>query len=138
MCGTVRTFLKTTKKETVSNMTRIAEGICNSFEASCELNYMKGYPATVNSNKETEISAKAVVDLVGEENLIRNPTPSMGAEDFSYMLQARPGCYVWLGNGKGKGDGGCMLHSSQYDFNDDILSIGASYWATLVENELVA
>ncbi len=136
--GSVRSFLPETQEGLPSSMLRVAEGVCAAFGASCELNYMMGYPATINSVQETEISAKAVVDLVGEENLIRNPTPSMGAEDFSYMLQARPGCYVWLGNGKGKGDGGCMLHSSQYDFNDDVLSIGASYWATLVENELVA
>jgi len=76
--------------------------------------------------------------LLGEENIIRNPTPSMGGEDFSYMLEARPGCYVWLGIGPGKGEGGCMLHSSHYDFNDDVLPIGASYWVKLVENELPA
>ena len=138
MHGSVRTFLPETQEVMPSSMLRVAEGVCAAFGASCVLNYIKGYPATINSVQETEISAKAVVDLVGEENLIRDPTPSMGAEDFSYMLQARPGCYVWLGIGTGKGDGGCMLHSSHYDFNDDVLPSGASYWATLVENELAA
>ncbi len=138
MHGSVRTFLPETQEGMPSSMLRVAEGVCAAFGASCELNYIKGYPATINSVPETEISAKAVVDLVGEENLIRDPTPSMGAEDFSYMLQARPGCYVWLGIGTGKGEGGCMLHSSHYDFNDDVLPSGARYWATLVENELAA
>jgi len=119
-------------------MLRVTEGVCAAYGGTCELNYMSGYPATINSVAETEISAKAVVDLFGEENIIRNPTPSMGGEDFSYMLEARPGCYVWLGIGPEKGEGGCMLHSSRYDFNDDVLPIGASYWVKLVENELPA
>ena len=138
MHGTVRTFQPETRKEIPSSMLRVAEGVCAAYGGTCELNYMSGYPATINSVAETEISAKAVVDLLGEENIIRNPTPSMGAEDFSYMLEARPGCYVWLGIGPGKGEGGCMLHSSRYDFNDDVLPIGASYWVKLVENELPA
>ena len=138
MHGTVRTFQPETRKEIPSSMLRVAEGVCAAYGGTCELNYMSGYPATINSVAETEISAKAVVDLLGEENIIRNPTPSMGGEDFSYMLEARPGCYVWLGIGPGKGEGGCMLHSSHYDFNDDVLPIGASYWVKLVENELPA
>ena len=138
MHGTVRTFQPETQKEIPSSMLRVAEGVCAAYGGTCELNYMSGYPATINSVAETEISAKAVVDLLGEENIIRNPTPSMGGEDFSYMLEARPGCYVWLGIGPGKGEGGCMLHSSRYDFNDDVLPIGASYWVKLVENELPA
>jgi hippurate hydrolase len=138
MHGTVRTFQPETRKEIPSSMLRVTEGVCAAYGGTCELNYMSGYPATINSVAETEISAKAVVDLFGEENIIRNPTPSMGGEDFSYMLEARPGCYVWLGIGPGKGEGGCMLHSSRYDFNDDILPIGASYWVKLVENELPA
>ena len=138
MHGTVRTFLPETQEEVPAKMLRVAEGVCTALGASCELNYMNGYPSTINSVPETEIAAKAVVDLVGEEKIHRNPIPSTGAEDFSYMLQARPGCYVWIGIGTGKGEGGCMLHSSHYDFNDDVLWTGASYWATLVENELTA
>ena len=136
MHGTVRTFLEETRSKMPTSILRVAEGVCSAFGATCELDYIRSYPATINSVPETEISAKAVIDLVGEEKIIRNPTPSMGSEDFSYMLQARPGCYVLLGIGSGKGIGGCLLHSSRYDFNDEVLPIGASYWVTLVENEL--
>ena len=134
--GTVRTFLPETQSELPSSISRIAEGVCNAFGATCELNYMKGYPATINSINESEISEKAAIDLVGREKIERNPIPSMVTEDFSYMLQAKPGCYVWLGTGPGKGNTGCMLHSSNYDFNDDVLPTGAGYWVKLVENEL--
>lgn len=138
MHGTVRTFQTETRDKIPSSMLRVAEGVCAAYGTTCELNYMSGYPTTINSVPETEISAKAVVDLLGEDKIILNPTPSMGAEDFSYMLEARPGCYVWLGIGPGKGEAGCMLHSSRYDFNDDVLPTGASYWVKLVENELPA
>ena len=138
MKGSVRTFQTETRKEIPSSMLRVAEGVCQAFGANCELNYMLGYPATVNSVPETDISAKAVVDLLGEDNIIRNPTPSMASEDFSYMLEKRPGCYVWLGIGSKEGVSTELLHSSRYDFNDDVLTIGASYWVKLVENELPA
>ena len=138
MKGSVRTFQTETRKEIPSSMLRVAEGVCQAFGANCELNYMLGYPATVNSVPETDISAKAVVDLLGEDNIIRNPTPSMASEDFSYMLEKRPGCYVWLGVGSKEGVSTELLHSSRYDFNDDVLTIGASYWVKLVENELPA
>lgn len=136
MHGTVRTFLPETQSEMPSSMLRVAEGVCTAFGGTCKLNYIKGYPSTINSVSETEISTKAAIDLVGEEKIVRNPTPSMVTEDFSYMLQARPGCYIWLGIGPGNGEGGSMLHSSSYDFNDDVLPTGAGYWVTLVENEL--
>jgi hippurate hydrolase len=138
MRGSVRTFQTETRKEIPSSMLRVAEGVCQAFGANCELNYMLGYPATVNSVPETDISAKAVVDLLGEDNIIRNPTPSMASEDFSYMLEKRPGCYVWLGIAPKEGVSAELLHSSRYDFNDDVLTIGASYWVKLVENELPA
>ena len=72
--------------------------------------------------------------VVGIENVNRNPTPAMGSEDFAWMLLKRPGCYIWIGNGDGVGS--CMVHNPGYDFNDEILPIGASYWATLVEQQL--
>ncbi len=138
MNGSVRTFQKETRKEIPKTMLRVAEGVCSAYGATCELNYMSGYPATINSVRETDISAKAVVDLLGEDKIIRNPTPSMTSEDFSYMLESRPGCYVWLGIAKDIDHKGDMLHSSRYDFNDDVLTVGASYWVKLVENELPA
>ena len=136
MHGTVRTFLPETRDEIPSKMLKVSEGVCKAMGASCELNYIHGYPATVNSITETDISAKAAIDLVGEDKVVLNPTPSMASEDFSYMLQARPGCYVWLGIGTVEDKNRFSLHSSNYDFNDHVLPIGAAYWATLVENEL--
>ena len=136
MHGTVRTFLSETRDEIPSKMLKVSEGVCHAMGASCELNYIHGYPATVNSITETDISAKAAIDLVGEDKVVRNPTPSMASEDFSYMLQARPGCYVWLGIGTVEDKNRFSLHSSNYDFNDHVLPTGAAYWATLVENEL--
>ena len=84
--------------------------------------------------KETEFAAHAAAALVGLENVNRNPTPAMGSEDFAWMLLKKPGCYIWIGNGDGEGT--CMVHNPGYDFNDEILPIGASYWATLVEQQL--
>ncbi len=72
--------------------------------------------------------------MVGAANVLRNLQPTMGSEDFAFMLQAKPGCYVWIGNGPG--EGGCTLHNPAYDFNDEILPIGASYWARLIERSL--
>ena len=88
----------------------------------------------VNSERETEFAAKAAGALVGLDNVNRNPAPAMGSEDFAWMLLKRPGCYIWIGNGDGEGS--CMVHNPGYDFNDEILPIGASYWATLVEQQL--
>ena len=83
---------------------------------------------------DKEFAAKAAGALVGLDNVNRNPTPAMGSEDFAWMLLKRPGCYIWIGNGDGEGS--CMVHNPGYDFNDEILPIGASYWATLVEQQL--
>ena len=94
-----------------------------------------GATLPVNHAEQTEIALRAAGSVVGEENLIRDPNPIMASEDFSFMLLARPGCFVFIGNGVGEA-GGCMVHNPHYDFNDDILPIGASYWATLVEQEL--
>jgi metal-dependent amidase/aminoacylase/carboxypeptidase family protein len=83
---------------------------------------------------ESAYAAKIAADVVGAENVMTGMSPKMGAEDFSFMLNERPGCYIWIGNGPG--EGGCYLHNPGYDFNDAALPIGASYWARLVETRL--
>jgi len=106
-----------------------AEGIAGSMGASLRWHYERRYPPTVNSAEETEIAAGAAAEIVGADNLVREFTPSMGSEDFAFMLQARPGCYILIGNGVSSAG----LHNPHYDFNDEVLPIGASYWSRLVE-----
>ena len=115
-------------------MLRVAEGIAASAGCSVELDYRTGYPPTVNTAQEVELAADAAEQIVGAANVDRDVTPLMGAEDFAFMLQERPGAYVWIGNGPG--EGGCTLHNPHYDFNDEVLTIGASYWARLAESVL--
>jgi metal-dependent amidase/aminoacylase/carboxypeptidase family protein len=92
------------------------------------------YPATVNSVAESEVCRQVARDVLGADKLRMDELPSMGAEDFAYMLAEKPGCYAWLGNGPGSG--GCTLHNPHYDFNDEILPIGISYWVRLAETWL--
>lgn len=132
--GTVRSFKDSVRDKIEPSIMRISKGICEALGATVELDYKRCYPPTINYAEETELAALAAESIVGKENIDRHPKPSMGSEDFAYMLRERPGCYVWLGNGDAAD--GCMLHNPGYDFNDDILSIGASYWAALVEQIL--
>ncbi|MFT5181830.1 MAG: amidohydrolase, partial [Alphaproteobacteria bacterium] len=132
--GTARTFKDSVRDSVEPAIRRIATGICEAAGATMELDYQRRYPSTINHPEETEMAALAAAVVVGDEHIDRHPVPSMGSEDFAYMLRERPGCYVWLGNGSA--EGGCMLHNPSYDFNDDILPVGASYWATLVEQLL--
>jgi hippurate hydrolase len=134
--GTVRSFNKQTQDRMERDLERIARGICESQGATMTLRYERRYPALVNTEAETDIAAAAAARVVGEDKVMLGADPLMGSEDFAYMLQERPGCYVWLGNGTEGGPGGCAVHNPRYDFNDDIAVIGASYWATLVEQEL--
>ncbi|MDV7340104.1 M20 aminoacylase family protein [Terasakiella sp. A23] len=136
MRGTVRSFRTEVHETIVEKMERIVKGICEAHGASYSFNYMPGYPATLNDAEQTKVCARAAIQTVGEDNVDFDPVPSMGAEDFSYMLQAKPGCYVWLGTGGIPG--GCLLHNPGFDFNDDVLHIGASYWVNLVEDILKA
>ena len=92
---------------------------------------------TVNTPAEAEIAATVARDVVGTNNVVGDSRPVMTSEDFGYMLQARPGAYLLLGNGE-DGVGGCSLHNPNYDFNDDILSIGADFWVALIESQLKA
>ncbi|GAB6053893.1 M20 aminoacylase family protein [Magnetospira thiophila] len=132
--GTVRSFRPEVRDHLEQTLRRMAEGICVGAGASLEWCYDRRYPATVNHEKESAIAAQAAARVVGAENVDRNIPASMGSEDFAFMLNQRPGCYIRLGNGPGRD--GCMLHNPGYDFNDNILSTGASYWAALVEGEL--
>ena len=133
--GTVRTFKKPVQDMIEKSIERVARNVAAGFGAEVtKWRYERRYPATVNTEQETEFAAHAAAALVGKENVNRNPTPAMGSEDFAWMLLKKPGCYIWIGNGDGAGS--CMVHNPGYDFNDDILPIGASYWATLVEQQL--
>ena len=134
--GTVRSFRKDTQDRMEQDIERIARATCEAQGATMTLRYERRYPALVNSAAETEIAAAAAARVVGADKVTLGADPLMGSEDFAYMLQARPGCYIWLGNGSEGGPGGCAVHNPRYDFNDDIAVIGASYWATLVEQVL--
>ncbi len=133
--GTTRSFRPEVQRSIEPSIRRIAGGIAQAHGAQlASMKYEMRYPPTVNTAAETERAARAAAAVVGADNVVRDPTPCMGAEDFAFMLQARPGSYVWIGNGSA--EGGCLLHNPHYDFNDEILPVGASYWATLVEQSL--
>lgn len=134
MSGTVRSFRAETQDQLEAGLARTATNVAAAFGATAEVNYERCYPATINSPDETEFAARVAAQVVGAERVERAPEPSMGAEDFAFMLQQRPGCYVWLGQGGGADS--CMVHNPNYDFNDEILAIGASYWALLAEAAL--
>ena len=132
--GTVRTFKREVQDLIEERMRTIVAGIAATFDMTATLRYERRYPATVNAETETGHAIAAAAAVVGEEHVDTNPTPEMGSEDFAFMLQAKPGCYVWLGAGRGPETPN--IHSPQYDFNDDALAIGASYWVTLAEQQL--
>src|SRR5690606_14226839 len=104
------------------------------FGATAVSTYRRGYPATVNPEKEAGIAAEIAATVVGEDNVVHDAPPVMGAEDFAFMLNERPGCYIWLGQGRGADD--AMVHHPKYDFNDSVLPIGASWFATMAETRL--
>jgi amidohydrolase len=133
--GTTRSFDPTVRDLLEPTIRRIAEGVCASLGASMDLRYERRYPPTVNSPAETEIAASTAAALVGADNVRRDLLPSMGAEDFAWFLEQRPGAYIWIGNGDAA-TGQAMLHNPHYDFNDEILALGASYWARLAETVL--
>ncbi len=134
--GTVRAFRPEVEDAVEAAMERLCAGIAAAHGVQASLDYRRGYPPTVNTTAEAEICRQVLVDLVGAEQVQADARPSMGAEDFSYMLREKPGCYVWIGNGLA--EGGCMLHNPRYDFNDGILALGASYWVKLTESLLQA
>ena len=134
--GTVRTFRKEVQDLIESRLRAIVGGVAATFDMSASVRYERRYPATVNTADETGHAVQAMRAVVGEANVDTNPVPEMGSEDFAFMLQAKRGCYVWMGTGVGERT--LHVHNPRYDFNDDALAIGGSYWVTLAEQRLAA
>jgi hippurate hydrolase len=141
--GTVRTFTTETLDLVERRMKAIAEATCAAFEAGCEFEFRRNYPATINHPAETEFARQLLGEVVGADNVLEFE-PTMGSEDFSYFLQAKPGCYFLIGNGDGThregghGMGPCMLHNPSYDFNDELIPLGATAWVRLAEKWLAS
>ena len=132
--GTARAFKSRVQSHVEAEIRRIADGVARTFSVAAEVRYERRYPATVNTPEETGLTVDVARAIAGDDNVSLDKDPMMGAEDFAFMLNEKPGVYMWIGNGPR--DGGCMLHNPHYDFNDDILPLGASYWSRLVETRL--
>lgn len=134
MLGTVRTFKPPTRDFAEKRIAEMAGRVAEAFGATAEVRYTRGYPATVNSPAEAQFAAHVGERVFGQGRVITEFDPVMGGEDFSYMLEARPGAYVFLG--QGGGPSACFLHNPNYDFNDEVIPLGAGYLAALVEEAL--
>ena len=134
IAGTCRSFAPEVRDLIERRITSISHGVGEALQVEVHVAYERGYPPTVNSEAETVLAAQAAADVVGDERVDPATPPVMGAEDFSYMLEQRPGSYIFMGSGRPE----APLHSPQYDFNDEALTVGASYWARLVERLLPA
>jgi amidohydrolase len=135
--GDTRAFEPEVQSRIEVAMERIVAGVCAAHGASYEFSYTREFAATVNSANEAGIVADVACSIFGKDRVNAECAPIMASEDFGFMLQKRPGCYLLLGNG-GEGPGGCGLHSPLYDFNDDILAVGAALWVALVQSQLNA
>ncbi len=129
--GTARSFDENISNFLERNLRDLAEGIARAHGASAEVMYRRGYPPTVNTRAEAELCQRVTEALVGAENVRTDLPPSMGAEDFAFMLKQLPGAYIWLGNGPTEGS--CLLHNPHYDFNDSAAAFGVAYWVKLAE-----
>ena len=142
MIGTVRTFTLDTLSLIEQRMKEIAEHTATAFGASVEFAFKRNYPPLINHEPETQFALEIMEAIVGSNGVLKKIEPTMGSEDFAFMLQEKPGCYVFIGNGDGThrtaghGLGPCNLHNPSYDFNDELLPIGASYWVRLAEQFL--
>jgi amidohydrolase len=139
--GTVRTFTLEVLDLIEQRMRRIAAATCEAFGASCAFTFSRNYPPTINHLDETTFTRDLLGTLVGADN-VKEFEPTMGAEDFSFFLREKPGCYFLIGNGDGShrsaghGEGPCMLHNASYDFNDELIPLGGSMWVRLAERWL--
>lgn len=131
--GTIRTLDEEVRDMMEKRLREFTSGLVASFGAVSTIKYRRGYPVTVNAQEQTDFSAEIASEIVGAPNVDRNVNPSMGGEDFSYMLQARPGSYIMVGQGDTAG-----LHEAGYDFNDEIIPLGVSYWVKLIETAMPA
>jgi amidohydrolase len=131
--GTVRAFNHSVQQTIEARLRELAESTARAFGGSAEVAYDRLYPATINHRPQYEFAAQVAEELVGREHVARNMPPSMGAEDFAFMLQAKPGCYARLGQGGGDA---CWLHSTRYDFNDAVIPLGSGFLAALAERRL--
>jgi amidohydrolase len=129
--GTIRTFKEETRCRLARRVEEAAKGVALAQGLEARTRILEGYPATINCTREAMLGADAAAEIVGEARVDRDPAPCMGSEDFAFMLGQRPGSYIWMGTGTGRDDKG--LHSPHYDFNDEALAYGVSYWARLVE-----
>jgi hippurate hydrolase len=134
LIGTVRSFRPETRDMAERRIREIVNGVSKAMGGSAELTYTRGYPSTINSEREAMFAAKVGERVFGKKNVFTDIEPTMGGEDFSFMLQARPGAYVFLGQGGGPNN--CFLHNPGYDFNDEVIPLGAGYLAALVEESL--
>jgi hippurate hydrolase len=129
--GTVRTFDLSVQEMVIKRMDKIVSGLSMSFEVEAKLNYEKGYPPTINHEEATNFAIEVAEEVCGSDRVLTSVNKEMGAEDFSYMLEQRPGAYLFLGTGEGAG-----LHNPNYDFNDAAAPIGATFFARLIEKAL--
>ena len=142
MVGTVRTFTWPVLDLIEQRMEEIARHTAAAFGAEAEFRFRRNYPPLVNHPAETRFAVEVMKEVLGAERVDDQVEPTMGAEDFAYFLQAKPGCYMFIGNGEGDhrdgghGLGPCVLHNGSYDFNDNLLPIGASFWVRMVEKSL--
>jgi len=134
MVGTVRAFQHRIQDLIEARLTELVENTARAFGAEGEVKYERKYPPTINHTPQYEFAADVAEALVGKERVERNLPPSMGSEDFAFMLQAKPGCYLRLG--QGGAESGCFLHNSRYDFNDAVIPLGAGLLAALAEQRM--
>ena len=137
--GTMRAFSAAVREQFEAALHRIVNGICQSRGISAEVTYSRNYPPLINTVDETAIARKVAAKVVGEEAVNADCRPIMGSEDFAFMLAAKPGNYIFIGNGDTPREDGhsvCMVHNPRYDFNDAVLPIGATYWVELVKELL--
>jgi hippurate hydrolase len=132
--GTIRTFKPEIQAAVEAAVSRLCQGVAASFGAQIKVSFNRLYPPTINTAAEAETCRRVAQRVLGGENVLTDAAPAMTAEDFSFMLQQKPGCYVWLGNGPGQD--GCTLHNPNYDFNDEVLAVGIAYWVELVREIL--